>query len=321
MYHFKTVYFTILITLVSMFFLSLANAQDNDKVKVGGYVKTDFSYIPSDSGDESETDLTNARVKISGKVNEKTSYTIFFDAVRDDVLLDAYVSHVLISTLSFKAGQFKTPYSTENLISNAKIAFMNRPYMKKDTSPTFRDRGVTLNYKYRMFDATVGMMNGSGQNTGENNNNKSVALRLVAKVLPQLNLSGNFYTGHNNTVDNIKDEFVNIGADGSWKGWEYAAEYAQKDHEDLTANSYFAWVSYDFKIDSRFVKYITPAVRAERSDPDNDVDDDAKSRYTLGLSAHMAKKYADSIMLNYEIRDVETGEADDMVGVQYIVIF
>lgn len=217
-----------------------------DAPKVSGYIKSDFSYIPSDDGDESETGVSNARLKVSGSVNDKTEYTVFFDAVADNVLLDAFVTHKLTDALSFRIGQFKTPYGTDNLIGNAKIAFMNRPYLKSDASPAFRDQGVVLTYDHSRFEATAGMLNGSGMNKGDTNNNKSMALRVVGKVLPHLNISGNYYTGKNNPVDTIRDEFINIGADGVMGPWEYSAEFSQKSHDELTGNAYFAWVSYDF---------------------------------------------------------------------------
>jgi hypothetical protein len=198
---------------------------------------------------------------------------------------------------------------------------MNRPYLKSDASPAFRDQGVVLTYDHSRFEATAGMMNGSGMNKGDTNNNKSMALRVVGKVLPHLNISGNYYTGKNNPVDTIRDELINIGADGVMGPWEYSAEFSQKTHDELTGNAYFAWVSYDFDLDSDIVSILTPALRYENSDPDTDLDDNAKSRITLGLTAHLAKKYADSIMINYEVRELETGEADDMIGVQYIVGF
>jgi len=288
---------------------------------ITGYIKSSFMYTPGDTGDKSETSVTNARIKANGSVSETTAYTILFDAVADEVLLDAFITHTIMPSLSVKIGQFKTAYSTDNLIANSKIPFIARPYTRSDVSPAFRDRGIELNYKYKMFDAFVGVMNGTGMNKGDANNNKSMAYRLVAKVLPQLNLSGNFYTGKNNAADDIRDEFVNIGADGKAGAWEYAAEFSQKSHDEFTCNGYYAWIGYDWNTGMKKVPLLTPALRYERSDPDADIDDNAKTRITIGLTAHFAQKFNDRIMFNYEIRDMETGDSDDCFGVEYQVAF
>lgn len=302
--------------ILSLFMFSTVSLAQ-DAPKIGGYVKT--SLIHSD--EMSETDVSNARIKISGSINEKTSYTVFFDAVRDDILLDAYVNREIVDGLSVKIGQYKTPYSTDNLVAASKVSFINRPFMKKDTAPAFRDKGVQFTYSHKYFDAIAAVMNGSGQNNDEYNDNKSMAYRVVAKVLPQLNVSANFYTGDNSPADSDSDDFVNVGAHGTIGALAYSGEYAQKAHGDLTKSAYFVWASYDISLENDLVTILTPALRAEMSDPDVDMDDDAKSRYTLGLTAHLAKKYADRIMLNYEIRDVETGEDDNILGLEYQVKF
>lgn len=310
--------FSRFITLIIFsIFVSTAVVAQPSTPKVSGYIKSDFS---TNLDDESETDVSNARVKFSGSLNDKTSYTVFVDGVRDDVVLDAFIKHTIVPSVSIQIGQFKTAYSTENLTSNAKVAFINRPYMKKDVSPAFRDKGIQLAYKHKYFDAFVGMMNGSGQNKSETNNNKSMAYRIVAKVLPQLNISGNYYTGKN-AVDSIRDEFVNFGAHGSIGAIDYAGEYAVKSHDNLDSSAIYAWVSYDIATGMSWVETLTPAIRVENSDPDTDTDDDAKSRYTFGITAHFAKKFTDRVMLNYELRERETGEDDDIFGIEYVVIF
>ena len=284
---------------------------------LSGYVKTDFS---TDLEGSSETDVSNARVKVAGTLNDRTSYTVFVDGVRDDVMLDVFVKHTIIPSVAVQVGQFKTAYSTDNLTASSKIAFINRPYMKGDASPAFRDKGVQVTYSNKLFDAVAGVMNGSGQNKSETNNNKSIAGRVVAKVLPQMKISANYYTGKN-AADSIEDEFVNIGANGTVGALEYSGEFAQKNHGSRTSSAWFAWVAYDIQTGMDYVKTLTPAIRIETSDPDTDIKDDARSRYTFGVTAHFAKKYTDRVMINYELREVETGDVNDMFGVEYVVMF
>jgi hypothetical protein len=302
---------------VLFLFVTCSVGMAQGEPKISGYVKSSFQH----SQKISETTVSNARIKISGSIDNLTSYTVFIDGVRDDVLLDAFVNREIAGGLSVKVGQYKTPFSTDNLTAATKVSFINRPYTKNDTSPAFRDKGVQFTYKNKYFDAMAAALNGSGQNNSEYNNNKTMAYRFVAKVLPQLNVTGNYATGNNSPADDETDDFVNVGANGNVAGVEYSAEFARMKHGDLTKSAYFAWLSYDFDMSSELITMLTPALRVEMSDPDDDMDDDAKSRYTIGLTAQMAQKFANRIMVNYEVRDVETGETDNMLGLEYQVTF
>ena len=305
-----------IMTLCAVTLTATVSAQSTAP-KITGYVKTDYS---SNLKDSEAVDVSNVRLKVAGAVSEETSYVIFLDAVRDDVLLDAYVSHAILPSLTVSAGQFKTPYSTDNLLSNAKLAFINRPYLKTDAAPAFRDKGIKLTVKHGVFTADIAAMNGSGQNKDENNSNKSIATRVVGAVLPGLNLSGNYYHGINN-ADGEADDFINVGVNGIVGALEYSGEFAQKDHDGMIGNAMFVWVSYDIETGFAAIPLLMPALRVEQSDPDTDTDDDARSRYTASVSANFGKKFADRVMINYEICEVQTGDADDVFGIEYIVNF
>ncbi|MFC1608423.1 porin, partial [Candidatus Latescibacterota bacterium] len=304
------------LVMVSLLLCSFKILAQN-KPNFSGYVKTQFSHNTKIS----KISIINARVKLSGTIDEKTGYGIQIDTVRDDILLDAFITRTITDGLTIMAGQFRTPYSTDNLTNNAKTTFINRPYSFKETSPHFRDQGIQCFYKHKYFDAIGAIMNGSGQNTAEFNNNKGLALRLVAKLIPQFNLSGNFYTAKMSDADDESDDFINVGAHGSMSGFSYVGEYAQQKHGSLTNHALIAWLSYDWKLGSDLINIITPAVRAEMADPNVDTDDDAKSRYSFAVTAHFNEKFANRIMLNYELTEVETGEADDLLCVEYIVLF
>ena len=290
-------------------------------VKTGGYIKPSFSYSPGDTTDASEFKISNARVTFSGTLLSKTSYGIQIDAVRDDILVDAFIIYKALPSLSIKAGQFKTAYSTDNLIPATKIAFINRPYLKADVSPNYRDIGLQVSYNLSIFDLTVGVMNGSGQNKKETNNNKSMAYRVTADLIPELQLSANFYTGKNDTTDTTRDEFINIGANGIFNGFEYSGEYARKVHGKLTGSAFFGYITYDWNTPFNRIPMLTPALRVELSDPDTDTKNDAYTRYTLGVTVNFGKKYTDRVMINYEIREAETGDPDNAIDIEYTVTF
>jgi len=292
-------------------------AQNNVKIK--GYMKTLYSDREHVN---SEMEVLNARIGISGTVNEKTEFYVLFDAVNKDILYDAFITRKINDNLLLHAGQFKTPYSTDNLINSAHYGFINMRYGKDDASPDVRDTGVTLNYDNKYFTAIAGVMNGSGLNRRETNNSKSIVMRTVFKPAQYFNLSGNYYTGKDYPNDDIRKDYINFGINGNIKKWEYYTEYAQKDEDkdNKKAKSFFASIAYDWFIGYKYLNIISPAYRFDHSDT-KDFDNNVKKRHTIGLTAHLDKeKYSDSIMINYEIADHKQAGESNYFGVMYCII-
>ncbi|MBT4484722.1 MAG: hypothetical protein HOC71_13715 [Candidatus Latescibacteria bacterium] len=295
----------------------------NPEINIAGYIKSSIDYVFTESDERSNFNVNNARLKFSGKLLTNTDYGIQFDMTRKDVLSDAYINHLITPSLSVKLGQYKTPYSTDNLVSSTKIAFIKCPLIKENVSPNIRDRGIQATYKRSYFDIIAAVMNGAGQNKAETNYNKSLALRVVGRIIPQLQVSGNYYTGKNNPADKKKDVFINFGARGKAGGWEYAAEIAQQEHAALTEHSFYVFAAYDWKTTTEYVNMITPAFRIEGYDPDTDLEYNFQQRYTLGVTFNLnAEKYVNRVMLNYEINEDEDDvTVDDLVRLEYMVKF
>lgn len=292
-------------------------------LELGGYIKNGFSYTGSEPSDMSGFDVTNVRLKATGKLHGNTSYGICLDAVRDDILLDAYIDHAVGHGLSLRIGQYKTPYGTDNLRAAHAIAFVTRPIIKSKVSPAFRDRGLQATYRHRYFDVIAAVMNGAGMNKADTNNNKSMAYRLVAKVMPGLQVTGNYYTGRNDPADTIRDEFIDVGLNGMLGNWDYAAEFSRKSHDAWTGRAWYAFVGYDIRLDNSCVQFITPALMAESYDPDADTDDDELGRYTIGLSLNFSpERYRNRLMLNYQINEDDLDVSDDdVIMLEYLVRF
>ena len=91
--------------MVSVFNIISGDSATHAKIspqKISGYVKSSFVYTKSDEKDPNEIKLTNARASIKGKVSDRTEYSVYFDTVRDNALLDAYIIHKIAPFLTME---------------------------------------------------------------------------------------------------------------------------------------------------------------------------------------------------------------------------
>lgn len=279
--------------------------------------------------------INMSRIGIKGDLSEYLSYRLFVDFSRlgklsketetvegnevvtdvsasfSDYLLDAYAEFKPAKGLSFQLGQFKNPFSTENLLSAAAIPFINRSLLKSYSAPGLRDIGLMTTYGGQLplpFKLNFGLFNGSGQNKTENDKTINYAARLVITPIKIFSLSGNYYSG---TISNVDTYFWDIGAEYIQSGLFIAAEYGLKNSDlivnEKKTNSFFLYGLYDILIESELFPIIQPGFRIEKADPDDTIADNEISRYTFGLTFMLTKKKQTHIRLNYEKYDLADG--------------
>lgn len=109
----------------------VAQAQDDFTIKLGGRLQIDYATADSDNTDfdVSATALRRARLKGSGQFGKNLKYKLetTFDESGEVNLEDAYLSWKPDgSPVTFKAGQFKTQNSLEELESSLDVALVER---------------------------------------------------------------------------------------------------------------------------------------------------------------------------------------------------
>jgi phosphate-selective porin OprO/OprP len=172
--------------------------------KLSGWAQTRFI---STAGTKNTYELRRARVQVAGNLADDISYKIQADFVRSPVLLDARVDFTHFQWARLTIGQFKIPFSQENLTSSKDLLTMDRSLVVntlipgRDNSSNGRDIGFQVEGNIvrgdgrPLFDYSVGMFNGAGTNTKDNNHRKDPALRLVAHLTRDLWIGGDYYYG------------------------------------------------------------------------------------------------------------------------------
>jgi len=107
------------------------------------------------------------------------------------MLQDAYVT-LQGEFMDVTIGQFKAPISWDAFGSAAKIIMPDRQFIALLEGGQ-RDIGVRLEKTFEKFSYVVGVVNGSGQNNIDTNNQKDVEGRVEVYPVPGMTIAGAFY--------------------------------------------------------------------------------------------------------------------------------
>jgi len=99
-------------------------------------------------------------------------------------LTDAFVAWTKFSALRLQAGQFKTPFGYEQLVSDPKTLFVERT-LANDRLTVGRQIGTMASGELfgRTLTYSLGLFNGTGVNTGVNDNSKFLTAGRVAATI------------------------------------------------------------------------------------------------------------------------------------------
>ncbi|MDP2039084.1 MAG: porin [Ignavibacteria bacterium] len=324
--------------VVSLFIVcstAIAQVKPDYSPQLTGYVR---AWYQSDySTNSSQYLVKQARVSITGLVNEYAGYKFQVDLTRlgkltttsttvnntgvvksvsasfPEILLDAAAVLIPFKNFELTAGQFKVPFSTDNLKSDQNHEFANRPLLAS-VSPNGRDIGFTMSYKFKEAintELVAGSFNGSGLNKAETDKTMDYVLRGVISPVKDLNLAAGYYNG---TTSGNNQNFVGFSCDYKYNSLLVGGEFANRTLSsltgDVTGNSYVAFVTYCFAASDGFLKEIIPSFRYESYDPDTDKSNNEIGRITLGVTFEFAKITFAHFRINYEKFDYKDGTAN-----------
>lgn len=113
--------------------------------------------------------VSNARLGIRGRVDERFSYLVRGNFVSNPVLVDAFISFDAHSNLTLTVGRFLIPFSAEFLRSSETIDFVRRSQAVSTFIPDrqlgFQARAHSSN---RRVDLAAGLFNGNEANSNDN---------------------------------------------------------------------------------------------------------------------------------------------------------
>ena len=198
----------------TIFAQGCVEASSDDGPQLVGYIQPQFNYYMfgdkanGDANKPSTFFFKRARVGIVGSIPYDISYYVmaeFSPGLKggSPYLLDAFVTYAPLGKyLKFSIGQFKSPFSLELNTPCYALHTINRSTAVNQLAGPFRDMGLMLLGSSDslwgfndLFTYQFAVMNGTGINKIDDNQNKDIVGRLVISPWEWLKFGGSYRTG------------------------------------------------------------------------------------------------------------------------------
>jgi phosphate-selective porin len=301
-----------------------------------GYTQVRYQQL-QESGKNSGFDIRRARLDLKGSVTPVFGYRLLADFAGSPRLIDAYTEIKLADYFTITAGQFKIPFSYENLVPDRELEVIDRSQVvealvarSKDIlgNTNGRDIGIQAGGKFLMLNGaplveySVAVLNGSGVNVADTaNSSKDLAGRLIFTPLKGLYFGGSYYNGWDKVskpdVAGKSQERDRLGFEAGYvlSRFSVRGEYiAGKDGKTNRAGWYFTAGYFVLPQKLQFL------VRYDTYDPNTSNADNISTNYTLGGNFHFNNW--SKLQINYTFRTEEgTALKNDYLAVQYQIGF
>jgi phosphate-selective porin len=185
------------------------------QMQLSGYSQVRFQAF-NEKGKNDGIDIRRARLDLKGSISPYFSYRVQADLADKPKMIDAYGEIKLTDYFSITVGQFKIPFSLENLASSNKLEMIDRSQVVealvargKDVIGNQNGRdigiqvgGILIKHKDQpLVEYRLGVFNGSGINVADTANEaKDIAGRLILTPLKGFSFGGDFYNGWDKAV-------------------------------------------------------------------------------------------------------------------------
>ena len=320
-----------LATLMIISSLTFAQEKIDRTPKISGFVQT--LYQANFDDDLELTDNTfrmrRVRMSIDGKLTESLSYKIQGDFSRSPMLVDAYLKYKMCDAFSIQVGQFKLPFTMETAINPVNLEIFDYGEVVSKlvgysdvcgVGALGRDMGVMATGKlfkkddFSILEYAVGVFNGNGANSIDNNNRKDVAGRLEFHPwLKEVTLTGSFYIGKYKKDENFGDRNRYSGGaqfknDRLIVRSEFVAgETGVNDTiGNFKSNGLYAVAGYNFFLGKEKKQTLMPVLRFDRMVADANIEKGGKNYFTAGINYWPVKCL--NFKLDYTYIQPEKGE-------------
>jgi phosphate-selective porin OprO/OprP len=294
------------------------------KITIAGYAQVRYQAL-EETGKIDGFDIRRARLDVKGNISPYWGYRVQFDLAGTPKLIDAYAELKLNDYFNFTIGQAKIPFSLENLTSSNKLELIDRSQAVealvargKDVGGNQNGRdigiqlgGTILKLKDRpVVDYRLGIYNGSGINTVDNNETKDYATRLIVHPVVGLDISAALYKG-SRFVPEVKTGTVvttpsknvardRYGFDLSYdlNNFSVLGEYIHGTDDQTDREGYYGQVGYFF-----LQKKLQLLAKYDFYDADKSITNNASTWYVLGANYNFNTNVR--LQANYTIKQEE----------------
>lgn len=260
--------------------------------KVSGLIN--FRYRLDE--DKSTFDIRRARLDIKGDIGKMFDYRAHVEFASGPRLLDAHIRVKIEPYFNIQVGQFKVPFSLENpyspvgleCIDNAMVIAKLVGYEDVcNINANGRDIGIMLyggifqREGHNIMDYSIGVFNGSGINTKDNNKSKDVIARINVNPIKTVTLSVSGYLGEaylNDSTHHATRDRLGLGVRYNNKKWMFRSEYLYGMTHKTESMGAYAVLAYTF------FKKLQPLIRFDYFQQDINKASTGEIDYMAGIN-------------------------------------
>ncbi len=281
-------------------------------LKLSGYSQVE--YIHPQAGID-EFRIRRARLSLGGEILKKVNYKIQVETMQNPVLLDIQIETSFFEQVTLRFGQFKVPFSLENLTSSASLDTINRSQTVerlcpgRDSKNKGRDIGIAVAGNFSVLEYTLGIFNGAGINKSDDNSSKDVAGRLLFFPMDSISLGVAHYEGkYGSSSGGTQFNKKRTGLELCFSKDKVTLKGEVIFGKDgpVKKNGWYVQGGFDF-----ITRKIQGIFKYDFLDLNRDVRGDLSDVITLGINWFLAKRTI--LQVNYEFHGEESGNASDDV--------
>lgn len=261
-----------------------------------------IQYLNDETSDSPQAfSLARVRFGVNGKIEENIYSAITLGTVeqsdRDPHLVNGFIDLTHFKHITIRIGQFLVPFGLEGPTPIIKSHTIERSTVVQSLNPfiLFRDKGIQASGGYKKLTYAIALMNGTGANNEEDNDEKDLLAHISFTPMNslQVGLSGHngYYQDEESTLSRTRLGF-DITHHINWH--TFIAEYISKTDNKQTAMGWYILENIDisetWSVVSRFESYIP-----------NTISSDSTSIFTIGLNYKLENH--NRLSVNYEMKD------------------
>ncbi len=155
-------------------------------LKFNGRVAGNFFFFEPDTVQSNTATVDRGRLSADATFYKYFRLRLENDFAFSSGLRDAFLAFNYSPAFNMQIGQYKIPFSYEELLSKKYIDFVERAAVVSSTVNPSRDIGVMVYGTVfdKLLQYQLAGMNGSGQNRSDNNSDKDIVARAVVSPFP-----------------------------------------------------------------------------------------------------------------------------------------
>jgi hypothetical protein len=267
-------------------------------------------YVYEEHGND-DFKAVRERLRVKGRWDEHLSFFTQLDVRLDNILCDVFVDLNYFENATIRVGQFCLPFGKQTPINPYNLLTIDYSQVVSalNGGDDLRDQGIVAYGSYYDVDYALGITNGEGRNTSDENDRKTFVGRLGYKPLRGLELGISCYEG-----DRGKEKYdrKRVGADVKYKYDRllFQGEYVHSDDEKSDDTKH-TWPGEGYFVEFGYevTPALQPVIKYDVWNPKSGYDYDKSTIVALGLNWYFSDW--SKLQMIYEFNDKKDCSEDE----------